>query len=924
VIGRHCGDPARWKRYKGGTAGVLWARENSKEKFKRILKNIPTNISSPRLIGDKIYFITDYQGYGNVYECHISGKNLKRLTHSDNYYCRNLETDGENLVYHAGGDIYLLNLETKTNKKLDIFCPSSGVQAQPRFSNAAKYLSNGVVSNDLQKIAVISRGHAFLMAPFKGGVTNLDKLGDVRFGTPKFTFDSKFLIYSGSNSELDEHLISFDIEKGTSKKLFPKQDWGKIRSVHTSPKKALAVIENTRQELWLADYASEKLSLIEKAEYVIEGISWSPCGRYVAYSTNINKAQSAIKIFDTEKKKLQQLMQPVLSDTQPSFDPTGKYLYILSVREFGPVYNETHFDLGFPKALKPYVVVLAKDTLSPFEAHLESPKNPDAEEKKDDKKEKPEIKTVIDFEDIEHRVLAFPVEFGGYSQIRAITGGLMYTRRRVDPILSTNFYDNMDGNELFVYRFEKAKEEFFHGGVRHFIVTPSGNHMLIRTSDHLRLISTQENAPAGHQYGKADGWCDLDRIRLHIEPKEEWKQMYREAWKLQKEHFWRENMSNVDWSYVYRKYWPLLSRIKTRTEFSDLLWEMQGELGTSHAYEMGGDYNRVPQATPTGFLGAQLRFDEEKNAMLVKEIYRGDSFIPGTDSPLLKPGVSMKEGDLILAVDAQKFDSPLGFWSSLEHKAGISVELTIQRRGKKETEKVNVEPLRSLGKLLYRKWTEQNKKYVHEKSNGKLGYTHVPDMGPAGYGEFYRHYISEIIRDGMVVDVRYNGGGHVSQHLLKVLAQKPLGMDVTRHMGSFTYPSYAVRGPIIALTNELAGSDGDIFSHSFKLMKLGPLIGKRTWGGVIGIWARHALRDMTITTQPEFSYYFKDVGWDVENYGTDPDIEVDISPDDFAAGKDPQLDKAIELGISALRKNPAFDIKVKEFPDLRPPKTLGT
>lgn len=927
ILGRHCGDPARWKRYTGGTAGVLWVRRPQRPHFSRILMGIKTNISSPHIIGQKVYFITDFEGHGNIYESDLEGKDLKRLTHHNEYYCRNLETDGKSLVYQAGGDIFTYDLKKQENRKVSISCPTPGTQALSRFVSASRYLDDFSMSPDLQNLAVIARGQAFLMAPFRGAVTNLDRIPDVRFAYPSFSHCSRFLLYSGISSIHDEHLLLFDKIKQTSKHILPKKDWGKIHGIVTNPKKDLAVVINNRLEMWLVDYINESVFLIERSTDSFGGLDWSPCGNFLAYSSSIDKRKWGIKIFDIKTRKTRLLMEPVLTDLQVSFDPQGKYLYMTSVRELGPVYNETHFDLGFPAALRPYVVVLSKTTSSPFEVpfesyHLESAQNLKKNRRRPERaKQKSEVLTEIDFEGIEHRVLPLPVDFGGYGRIAGIPGGLIYTRKAVKPLFNeSDLHQNLE--DLFVYRFDKDKEELFHQDVEGFVASPRGGHVLFRYRNDLRFVSTHELPSNGENVGRTDGWVDLRRIRLHIEPKQEWKQMYREAWLLQKEHFWRSDMSKIDWNYVYRKYWPLLDRIKTRSELSDLLWEMQGELGTSHAYEWGGDYHRRPAPSPTGYLGAQFAYLPKKKSFVVSKIFRGESFICDSDSPLLKPGVSMSEGDRILAVDAHGFSGPNDLWKALEHKAGVQIELSIQRQGKKQIEKVTVEPLWSQSLVLYREWVETNKKFVHKVSKGRLGYVHIPDMGPNGYAEFYRNFISEQVREGLIVDVRYNGGGHVSQHILKVLAQKPLGLDVSRYHGQIYYPTYAVRGPIVALTNEKAGSDGDIFSHSFKLMKIGPLIGKRTWGGVIGIAPRTYLRDHSLTTQPEFSSYFKDVGWRLENHGTEPDIEIDVSPDDYARGADPQLNIALEVALDAMKINPPFFIDIKEFPDLRPRKKI--
>jgi tricorn protease len=346
---------------------------------------------------------------------------------------------------------------------------------------------------------------------------------------------------------------------------------------------------------------------------------------------------------------------------------------------------------------------------------------------------------------------------------------------------------------------------------------------------------------------------------------------------------------------------------------------MQGELGTSHAYELGGDYRKSPQYQQ-GFLGADFRYDPKHDAWRIVRIVPGDTWDAKNAPPLLRPGVNVSNDMLILGVGGEKTNRATPPQKLLANQAGAEVFITVAQRDASSPRTVCVKTLENETILRYRDWVEQNRRIVHEKSRGKAGYVHVPDMGPLGYAEFHRYFLTEVDYDGLVVDVRYNGGGHVSQLLLGKLAGRRIGYDSTRWMGLQPYPSEAPMGPMVAITNEFAGSDGDIVSHSFKLMKLGKLIGRRTWGGVIGIWPRNALVDGALTTQPEFSFWFKDVGWSVENYGTDPDIEVDILPQDWAAGKDPQLDRAIREVLREIRENPPLrpDLSKRPYLGFRP------
>jgi tricorn protease len=366
-------------------------------------------------------------------------------------------------------------------------------------------------------------------------------------------------------------------------------------------------------------------------------------------------------------------------------------------------------------------------------------------------------------------------------------------------------------------------------------------------------------------------------------------------------------MSGVDWWLVLDRYMPLVGKVATRLEFSDLMWEMQGELGTSHAYELGGDYRPAP-AYLVAHLAADLAYDEDADGKgtgtwRFTHIVDGDPWDPESGSPLRAPGVRISAGDRLLAVNGRPVNATTTPASLLVNQAGLAVELTVAGADGGGKRSVVVSTLRDDRAARYREWVSTNRAKVHEMTKGRVGYLHVPDMGARGYAEFHRSYLAEVERDALIVDVRFNGGGHVSQLVLEKLARRRIGYDISRWGAPEPYPADSPAGPLVALTNEHAGSDGDIFTHCFKLLGLGPVVGKRTWGGVIGIDPRHALVDGSLTTQPEYAFWFSDVGWSVENYGTDPDYEIDIRPQDHVAGDDPQLDKAVALALAALREH---------------------
>jgi tricorn protease len=392
-------------------------------------------------------------------------------------------------------------------------------------------------------------------------------------------------------------------------------------------------------------------------------------------------------------------------------------------------------------------------------------------------------------------------------------------------------------------------------------------------------------------------------------------------------------MSGVDWAEVYDRYLPLVDRVSTRAEFSDLLWELQGELGTSHAYELGGAYRHGP-GYQQGYLGVDWAVegasarseprsreqgqDRATGAHRIARVLTGDIWSATETSPLNRPGVDVRAGDEVLAVNGVPVGGAVTAAALLANHAEQEVQLTV-RRGDGPPRTVTVRALADEQPARYRDWVEANRRLVHERTGGRVGYLHIPDMMAWGYAEFHRGFLVEHDREALVVDVRFNRGGHVSAMLLERLARRRLGYDFPRWGVPTPYPEEAPRGPLVAVTNEHAGSDGDMFSHAFKLLGLGTLIGKRTWGGVIGILPRHRLADGTLTTQPEFSIAFDDVGWRVENYGTDPDIDVDITPQDYAKGQDPQLDTAIAHVLAELEKRPAHRPNPADRPRLARP-----
>jgi tricorn protease len=980
AISRNSDDLARWKRYRGGTAAVLWMDSGDGE-WKRLFSDDRAGHCRPMFLGDRLWFLTDRDGCGNLWSCTLDGDDVRQETHFEGFYVRFPTTDGTSIVFCHGGDLYRMKPGGEP-EVIDVDYASPRTQLQRRFVDAEDYLHDVTIHPKGHSLAVTSRGKLYNFGLWEGAVRRTGEGQGVRYRLPEYINDGADLLVV--SDEGGEEFFEIHAADGTSRRRVEVSgidDIGRPLGIWPCPVDDRIVFSNHRQELIILDPNSGEATLVAKSihDRIID-FDWSHDGRWIAFSFPQGMRTSQIRIYDTQSGETHAVTEGSFYEGAVCFDPKGRYLYFTSARFFEPVYDEITFDLGFPHATKPCVVTLQADLDSPF---FEKPRplDSDGDEDDEDGDEAPEDADAgdvagddatdgdaeatvdahtqdasaeagqgergegeggegddalgedgddggdgdedapepveIDFDDIATRIEAFPAPTGNYFELGATDKAVFWTQ------YPTRYSEGPSG-VVKMFKLDERETKTFATNVFGFILSVDNKTMAL-FGEGLQVVSTSGPGPVNNDEdddkpSRKSGWIDLERLSVEVDPVREWPQMLREAWRLMRDHFWNPDMAGVDWNEVWSRYRTLVPRLGSRAEFSDVVWCMQGELGTSHAYEMGGDYREPPRYRP-GFLGADLVWDaafehgDARGGFRIERIIRGDGWRKGNGSPLLRPGANVREGDHIVAINGQRLTKADAVQRILVNEAGREVELVVVEQREGEDPKTRTVTVRALAHELsarYRDWVEANRRHVHESSGGRVGYVHIPDMVSRGYAEFHRGYFSEHERDALIVDVRNNGGGHVSQLILEKLARRRIGYDITRWGQPRPYPEDSVLGPIVGLTDEHAGSDGDIFSHCFKLMELGPLLGKRTWGGVVGIWPRHGLVDGSYTTQPEFSFWFKDVGFDVENYGTDPDIEVELEPESRTGIEDAQLNAAIGKAMELLEEEqpsvPTFDL----------------
>ncbi len=931
-------EPAQWKRYRGGTAPQLWLDPDGTGTWRRLLPELKSGLAWPMWIGDRIVFVSDHEGIGNLYSVDPAGADLRRHTdHTEaEGYVRNPSSDGRRIVYHAMGDVYVLDaadlagLGGGRGRRLYITLGTASTVEQPMSVPAAEALGDFVPEHDATASLIELRGCAYRLTHREGPATALSAGPGVRIREPALLGRTGSAIWA-TDAEGEDSLEIAALDGTQDRRRIATGALGRVLHLAAHPTGETVAVISHDGRISIVEVASGRVHEIAKSDAgEPESPTFSPDGRWLAWTQPDGERTAALYLAEIDKGlptgQLVRATSGRFRDFSPAFTTDGRYLAFLSTRTFDPVYDVHAFEMTFPSGTRPYLMPLAADDPAPFGPSVEgwgfgkadtkepagttgTPGTPAAPESAASPTPAP---TKVDADGLEERIVAFPVAASQYEDLRVAGDAVLWLRRTPSGVLGVErarLSDPAPRAALERFDFGKRSLVVLRAEVDSFEPSGDGTRVVVRDEDALLVL------PADHEVKEDDDpdkvTVDLERIRHEVDRPAEWHQMFDETARLMRDHYWRADMNGIDWDAVVARYRPLVSRLASHDDLVDLLWEVNGELGTSHAYVTPPESSSAAEKR-VALLGADLRRDDD-GTWLITRILPGESSDPRARSPLRAAGVAVHVGDAILAVNGREVPRDQGPAALLSGAADKVVELTVRPAGGPPVRRVAVVPLADEEPLRYQDWVSSRKSYVDEHGQGRLGYVHIPDMMATGWAQLHRDLEGATRREGLVVDVRYNRGGHTSQLVIERLARRVQAYQLGRHRSPETYPEQAPRGPVVFLANQWSGSDGDIVSAMAKQLNVGPVIGVRTWGGVVGIDGRFSLVDGTSVTQPRYATWIRGSGFSVENYGVDPDIEVPMTPADYAAGRDPQLDAGIAELFRRLAETPA-----STAPDLPP------
>jgi len=875
-----------WKQYRGGRTTKIWIGQLSDSSITEIPRT-NSNDADPIWVGGEVYFLSDREGPVTLFAYDTASKKVRRVLENSALDYKSISGGPGAIVLERFGGVQLYDLKSKKLTDVPVSVAGDISELRPRWVKPpVTALRSPGISPNGKRAVFEARGEIVTVPAEKGDVRVLSKSAGAHDRSPAWSPDGKSIAWFSDES--GEYALVIRDQEGTGEKRTIRmgEKPGYYFDPVWSPDSKWIVCQDNRLHLLLVEIGTGKVSTIATDHYYDPvrtfDPAWSPDSQWVVYTKELPSHFHAVFAHSVVSGKAEQLTDGMSDARYPVFDRNGLYLYFTASTNAGPTLGWIDMTSN-PYAVNrsAYVMVLRKETPSPLAAESD-----EETDKKDPAKDEKPV-TRIDVEGLSQRILALPVPKRDYSSVDAGKSGEVF------------LYENVDGTKATVHKFElkTRKTQMFVEGVSGFAVSANGEKALYRKGTQWAI------APTAVPVKDGQGNLNTSAIEVWVDPREEWKQMYREAWRMQSEYLYDPKLHGVDARAMSERYEKYLRGIGSRANLNYLFAEMLGHIAIGHLYVRGGE---VPagKAVPGGLLGAD--YEVAGGRYRIKKIFNGENWNPTLRAPLTEPGVDVRTGDYVLAIDGRDVRTDVEIHALLEGRGGKQVRLKVSAdpSGANAREGVVV-PVESEAQLRYFSWVEANRRKVDQASNGKLAYVYMPDTGEGGYESFVRYYYAQSGKEGVIIDERFNGGGQAADYVIDVLRREPMNYWRTRYGHDTTTPVMGISGPRVMIVNEFAGSGGDAMPYYFRFHKLGTLVGTRTWGGLVGILGFPVLMDGGTLTAPNFAFRNLSGAFDVENKGVAPDVESWNDPAAVRQGRDPQLEKAIAVAMEQMQKSPA-------------------
>ena len=895
----------QWKHYRGGTHSVIW-QFSFKDKSTIVIPQPAggCNDINPMWVGNNIYFLSDRNGEFNLFSYNTASKKVEQLTKFTDFPIQYAALSKDRIVFEQAGYLHAYSITQADDQRLKIGIAADLLELRPRFVKGSNYIRSASLSPSGQRAVFDFRGDIVTVPAEKGDPRNITQTTGVHEKYPEWSPDGASIAYFSDESGEYELVIEPQDNKG-SKKSFPLKGTGFYASIRWSPDgKKICFIDNGRN-LYIMDVATGAIKKIDSDEVYVPGAfremfgDWSADSKWVAYTKVTGTQFKRVYLYSVDQQKSVALTDGLSDAIEPVFDKEGKYIFFLASTDAGPVVN--WFDQSNDDAVSSYSIYLAtlqKETISPLAKESDEEKIKEPADTAKAKKVTEEKKGMtIDWDGIENRIISLPVPAGSYGNL-----GM----GKQDELLYVAYSPDGGSGMLHKYDLRQRKDNEVMP-MNGFVLSADGKKMLYISNSAWGISGSGEKAAPGK------GNLNTEAIQVKIEPASEWVNIFSEAWRINRDYFYDPGMHGANWTAMKKKYEVYLPELSCRSDLNRVISWMCSELAVGHHRMTGlGDKLNQPARVSGGLLGAD--YSVENNRYRISKIYGGLNWNPGLRSPLTEPGVNVKTGDYILAVNGKDVTADEELYKYFENTAGKIVELTVNSTASYTGSRlVKCVPIANEADLRNRDWVEGNLKKVTEATNGQVAYVYVPNTTNQGHEYFKRYFYPQANRKAIIVDERFNGGGQIADYYINILQNPFQSYWNMRYGRDFKTPTASIHGPKVMLINENAGSGGDMLPWMFRKFKVGTLVGKRTWGGLVGILGFPEFLDGGGVTAPNVAIWTKD-GFVVENEGVAPDVEVEQWPAEIIKGRDPQLEKAIEIALEELKKNPPTEPKRPPYP----------